>query len=546
MSRLLHNFHVIAVLVAAVFVVPLPGRAGESSRPITDVYIGNEYRQISRSVGDEWAPTWGRNDILYTANDDGSSFGDTKYNPVAFGKLTGSDAYGLVGKTLNGMDEYRESPPKAGPEGALWKTTDTLSVGSVLYRISACHATESAHGVCLVTSSSRGRSWTQIEYRGKELFSSADLEGATFVTNRPEVEAAEGTIGDYAYAAFHAGVVDGVDVYRLGRVLRSNLSRADPDDWTFKQADRSWQKGASTAVAFPNSMGIGEDGSNWKTMNTYSVDGVLYAFVTRCHYPIAAADPLRRHVFQNSSVIMSKDNGQTWIRSARDNLAKPMFLGTRFGAPYFVWYGQDGKGAADNADAYIYAISNNGHFEGGDDYILGRVRRAQIQNLHAADWSFFKGGDGMADGGWTSRMSDATPVLADAGRAGMTGMTYISALRRYVMVVWHYTQVSFQTAVEKKDMSTVLEFFEAPKPWGPWLRVRTFETGQLGWYAPVIGQRFQTSTASNSVEAFLYTTGFKTKPEGGLDWSLYKMTYLPIVLSTNESVKVSVARRTEP
>jgi hypothetical protein len=113
----------------------------------------------------------------------------------------------------------------------------------------------------------------------------------------------------------------------------------------------------------------------------------------------------------------------------------------------------------------------------------------------------------------------------------MTGMTYITALGRYVMVVWHYHKGNFEQAIQEKDLGTVLEFFEAGKPWGPWTKVKTFDTGGLGWYTPVIGQRFQTTVERGTVTAFLYATGFRSKPEGGLDPTLYKLNYIPLTLS---------------
>jgi len=58
------------------------------------------------------------------------------------------------------------------------------------------------------------------------------------------------------------------------------------------------------------------------------------------------------------------------------------------------------------------------------------------------------------------------------------------------------------------------------------------ETAKLGWYTPIIGQRFQTVVDGNTVKAYFYATGFRTRPEGGLDMSLYKLNYLPITLST--------------
>src|SRR6476661_2641573 len=41
-------------------------------------------------------------------------------------------------------------------------------------------------------------------------------------------------------------------------------------------------------------MAAGPDQANWKTMNSYCVDGVLYMFVTRCMYPEQAKDPHKR------------------------------------------------------------------------------------------------------------------------------------------------------------------------------------------------------------------------------------------------------------
>jgi hypothetical protein len=114
----------------------------------------------------------------------------------------------------------------------------------------------------------------------------------------------------------------------------------------------------------------------------------------------------------------------------------------------------------------------------------------------------------------------------------MTGMTYIESLHRYAMVLWHYHRDNFEQAIKDRDMSTVLEFFEAPKPWGPWSLVKTFETGHLGWYAPIIGQRFQTAMEPSRAQVFLYATGFYTNQEGALDISLYKMNYMPLTLAT--------------
>ena len=221
--------------------------------------------------------------------------------------------------------------------------------------------------------------------------------------------------------------------------------------------------------------GSGPDQANWKTMNSYCVDGVLYMFVTRCLYPEQSGDAHHRHVFKNSSIIKSTDRGKTWSRPEAESYAHPMFPGLSFGAPYFVWYGQDGAARDDNADKYVYAVSDNGHFEDGDYYILGRVLKKKLPDLNAADWQFFTGGDGMSDQNWTSEIDHAKPILQDPLNCSMTGMTYIPALGRYVMVVWHYTTYNLRT-----DPRTINDYYEAPETMGPVDEIQNYRHGQVG------------------------------------------------------------------
>jgi hypothetical protein len=263
------------------------------------------------------------------------------------------------------------------------------------------------------------------------------------------------------------------------------------------------------------------DHANWKTMNSYGVDGVLYMFVTRCLYPEQSGDPNNRHIFKNSSIIKSTDHGVTWSRPASESYNAPMFPGLRFGSPYFVWYGQDGAASVDNADKYVYAVANNGHFEDGDNYILGRVLKSKLSALNAADWQFFNGGDGMSDDHWIGDISIAKPILENPMNCSMTGMTYIPGLSRYVMVVWHYVTYNLRT-----DPRTVNDYYEAPKPWGPWTKFKTIHTEQLGWYVPIVGQKFQNAVDANTVKCILYPTGNYQNSK------LYKLDFIPITLST--------------
>jgi len=263
------------------------------------------------------------------------------------------------------------------------------------------------------------------------------------------------------------------------------------------------------------------DQANWKTMNSYCVDGVLYMFVTRCLYPEQSGDAHKRHIFKNSSIIKSTDRGVTWTRPADESYNHPMFPGLRFGAPYFVWYGKDGAASVHNADKFVYAVSNNGHFEDGDNYILGRVPRKKLPKLDAADWQFYAGGDGMLDQNWVADMNKAKPILADPLNCSMTGMSYIPALGRYVMIVWHYTTYNLRT-----DPRTINDYYEAPFPWGPWTKFKTIDTGVLGWYVPIICQKFQSAADAHSVNCILYLTGNYQNQK------LYKVNFMPVKLST--------------
>jgi hypothetical protein len=265
-----------------------------------------------------------------------------------------------------------------------------------------------------------------------------------------------------------------------------------------------------------------KDGASWKTMNAYCADGVLYMFVTRCWYWWDSGDPRGRHIFANSSIIKSLDHGVTWTRSEKENFDSPMFRGKRFGAPYFVLYGQNGSATADNADKYVYAVSNDGHFEHGDNVILGRVARRFVAKLDAADWQFYTGGaggDGMQDHNWSSHMDHATPIISDYSNCSMTGMTYLPALGRYILVEWHYGSHRLQHSAR-----TILDFLEAPAPWGPWRKFHSTDAGDLGWYCPSVGQEFQTANGSRRLDCFLYATGNS--------WSLdtYKLFFMPISL----------------
>ncbi len=79
-----------------------------------------------------------------------------------------------------------------------------------------------------------------------------------------------------------------------------------------------------------------------------------------------------RHITQASSRAPTTE--KRGPRPEEVNYQAPMFPGERFATPYFIEFGHEGSSKANVGD-YIYALSNNGFWDCGDDMVLGRVER---------------------------------------------------------------------------------------------------------------------------------------------------------------------------
>jgi hypothetical protein len=261
------------------------------------------------------------------------------------------------------------------------------------------------------------------------------------------------------------------------------------------------------------------DKCNWKSSGCLSIDGVFYWVVARHHYGETSGDSFMRQTAQNASIIKSLDKGKTWTRSARENLDQPMFPGSRFATPYFIQYGRDGKTNVDQADRYVYAVSNNGFWDNGDTMILGRVLRTRIGELKGSDWEYYTGGDGILASNWNPDMNKAGLIIDEPGHLGMTGPVYLSELGRYLMIGWYYPA----GGGKKPDawFETVWDFYESPKPWGPWTKISSHHFAPQGYYGPGICLKF---SEKHGRRVFAVTAG---------DWhnpSVYRLTLVPLDL----------------
>jgi hypothetical protein len=273
----------------------------------------------------------------------------------------------------------------------------------------------------------------------------------------------------------------------------------------------------------------GADAATWKASGQECVDGVFYAFVVRNIYGDKSKDPLMRQTSFNASLIKSHDRGLTWTRSARDNYEAPMWPGSRFGAPAFIHFGRNGgQVASDSAKEFAYAISNNGFWNNGDDFILGRVRRADLPKLNAADWTYFSGGDGLAPGSWTSDLAKARPILSLPGKLGWTSPVFIPALGRYLLVSW-YVAPTLKKWFEPGAVT--YEFYEAGHPWGPWTFVSLFSDRFLAqghMYGPNLCAKYQ-EQSGDDVRLPLFTSGCPFQDE---KTGLYKNWCIPVTVRT--------------
>lgn len=275
----------------------------------------------------------------------------------------------------------------------------------------------------------------------------------------------------------------------------------------------------------------GPDRATWKICGQECIDGIFYGFVVRNIYGHKSKDPLMRQTSFNASLIKSTDHGKTWVRSAKENYDSPMWPGRRFGAPGFFHYGRDGgKETKDSADKYVYAISNNGFWNGGDDMIVGRVLRSDLPNLKASDWSYFTGGDGAMPDSWSQDLSKAKPVLNLPSKLGWTSPAYIPLLGRYLLVSW-YVSPTLTRWFEPKLVT--YDFYQAEHPWGPWTFVSSFNDRFLKdtdqhMYGPNLCSKYQ-EKIGNDVRIDLYTSGC---PFGAEKTGLYKNWRIPLILKT--------------
>ncbi len=280
-------------------------------------------------------------------------------------------------------------------------------------------------------------------------------------------------------------------------------------------------------------------GPNWKVTGADSIDGVFYAFIAQNWYGNqhayggAAVDPHIRQTVNNMSLIKSTDHGRTWSRPEKVNVLQPMWTNKKFSTAFFFKYGQDGgRTHQDDQNKYVYAISNDGYWDDGSAFYLGRVLRSKLSKLDARDWQYYSNGQ------WTDNLDAATAVPGlpyGETKSAMGSPIWLASLDKYVTVTW-YNPGKMNGWYFPDDV--IFEFYSADHPWGPWTSI-----GQQGcneflgdpkknnkrWYGPTLSPKFIQTNADGSVTAIMLFSGstWENNPS-----SLYKYMACPVTFYT--------------
>lgn len=492
-------------------------KTGASEAVISSVSVQG-IAVVPNNNGDTWVPAWARDGTLYSPSDDGGGFRCRIETNIHFNKITGDNPEKLDGETVNPMLEYGKAT-EVGPD-ASYGLNHSYGPASFLYKVGRTETQAQnersslpspiggdSSGVaaeilgtlrndftgyvgCMFTAGSTltvnslGR-WVVLGNTRSHRVEIVD-SGDGAVVASAVVETSGQAAGKFAYAALGAPV----NLAPNHGYYLVSLETKGSDSWC--DDETTLRSSADITINHPEFQyqgGYRMDGRSWKSSGCLALDGALYLVVARHHYGA-------RQTARDASIIKSLDGGITWTRTLQENLEHPLFPGFRFATPYFIDFGQDGKqSVADGSDRYVYALSNNGFWDNGDNMVLGRVLRAKMGDLTAADWQFFKTGDGASDTNWSPSLDEARPVINRPNHLGMGGPVYLPTQKCYFMIGWYYPAGGGRETIDASK-TTLWDFYFAPRPWGPWRKVGSHRFYPQGYYNPQVCLKFTSQDGS--------------------------------------------------
>lgn len=186
----------------------------------------------------------------------------------------------------------------------------------------------------------------------------------------------------------------------------------------------------------------GEGVRGKKASGMLMLDGILYMIVRNAG---------------NAQLARSRDHGQTW------EWANWKFT-VSFGCPTFLNYGRNGSGARDEY-VYIYSPDTDSAYAPADRMILARVHKDSLWSESA--YEYLVRVDGAGQPQWTRDIHRRGAVFVHSGRCGRSGISYNSALKRYV---WYQVYPESDHPGGPR-FAGGCGIYDAPEPWGPWTTV---------------------------------------------------------------------------
>lgn len=296
----------------------------------------------------------------------------------------------------------------------------------------------------------------------------------------------------------------------------------------------------------PASVGTGDDNRSEKSSGLFCMNGKIFMAIGRqtnaATGGMGTATAYRQY---SGQMIWSPDHGASWNNyqspttfhadaSVTSPASASMFgtTPTNMGSATFVMYcADDGTmgyqnpcNRHDNADAYVYLMANDGYWDSGNALYLARVPRAKLENLSAADYQYYTGGDGRLDSSWGAQAS-AAGVISNAGKLGEPSVQYVPALNRYLLLTFSYPQ-GLATANSHPEHTLWLGY-EAPHPWGPWTLIHSTEWKTEGYYNPIV---LNDTIYSGTTPTIMFTGNFMVSP-------VYDMFTSTMTIQTGAPVK---------
>jgi hypothetical protein len=215
----------------------------------------------------------------------------------------------------------------------------------------------------------------------------------------------------------------------------------------------------------------GTPSASHKAQGLISIAGVLYALNWRLDVNWMTSG----HAVFDGQLLKSTDHGQNWTPSPPATAlpyASPMFPG--YDIPYgFVQYGKNYTGTGpDNSATYVYStVFVSGSAPAGTTLKLARVPVGNpadcvtvpgICRQNAADWQYWKGGDGMDPANWVSSVGSAAAVISGTDATGgvvgnSSGMQYLPRYRKYL----------YMAEAGLSATNWYLSSWICDHPWGP-------------------------------------------------------------------------------